>query len=356
MYPHLKAFLNLGDIPAIQNVWSAKDISDRYLKHRPSSYYSSLFYIERSIKKANYLRACTKNYKSAKGALNTSGFVKDKISLFDCTCSIGRPKVIKAYPRFSEINTVDHLLKEMDFYGIERALVSHFGDYLPVPMSDMDANSWLSSAISGEDRLYAAWTITPFRNLEEISSEAMRRNKFRAVSLFPLRDKYAFDDWVVGDLFERLNRLKLLTFIHMVSLTQETYSGMGERAVELVGGSHRGMEYWWSQVYELAKKYNDTPIVLSRLTGDGGGYQNMINIILDKLDNIYIDLSNYHCLNSIEDMVEMHGPERFLFGTWMPWQDPGQTIAQLTYAEISQRDKELIGGKNIERLLKEEKL
>ena len=82
--------------------------------------------------------------------------MKDKISLFDCMCSIGRPKARKAYPRFGEITAVDHLLREMDFYGIDRALVSNFGGWIPVPRSDMDANRWLSSKISGEDRLYAA--------------------------------------------------------------------------------------------------------------------------------------------------------------------------------------------------------
>jgi len=53
------------------------------------------------------------------------------------------------------------------------------------------------------------------------------------------------------------------------------------------------------------------------------------------LDNIYVELSNYHCLNSVEDMVKSHGADRFLFGTFMPFQDPGQAIAQLAYAEVS---------------------
>ena len=244
----------------------------------------------------------------------------------------------------------------MDYYDIDRALVSHYVGGSLAPVGDRIGNSWLSSEIAEEDRLYAAWTLTPFETSNEITVDNLRKNKVRAIRIFPLADKYALNDWVVGDLFEKLNSLKILTFIHITSVPQDPYTGIGATATELTGGRYRGMEYYWNEVYELAKKYHDIPIVLARLTGDMAAYRKMIHIILSKLDNIYIDLSNYHCLNAIEDMVQRHGSNRFLFGTWMPFQDPGQTIAQLAYAKISQSDKEMIGGKNLERLFKEEEL
>ena len=82
----------------------------------------------------------------------------------------------------------------------------------------------------------------------------------------------------------------------------------------------------------------------------------MVNQLLSRHKNIYLELSQYHYLDAIEDLVSTHGPEQLLFGTNLPKQDPGQSIAQLNYADISQNDKELIAGKNLENLIKQEEI
>ena len=60
--------------------------------------------------------------------------------------------------------------------------------------------------------------------------------------------------------------------------------------------------------------------------------------------------------NAIEEFVELYGAEKLLFGTGLSIQDPGQAIAQLNYSQISVNDKELIGYKNLERILGQEDL
>ena len=65
---------------------------------------------------------------------------------------------------------------------------------------------------------------------------------------------------------------------------------------------------------------------------------------------------DFHCFNAIEEFVELYGAEKLLFGTGLSIQDPGQAIAQLNYSQISVNDKELIGYKNLERILGQEDL
>lgn len=276
------------------------------------------------------------------------------ITFFDCNCSIGvRCRHERGFPRFGQITTVKQLLDEIEYYGIDIALVSHFEHE---GLDDREKNLWLSKEIAEEDRLYAAWTIIPDKLNKDINKEVLENNKVRAVCLFPLVDRYPLSDWIVGDLFKKLNKLRLITILHVVSRTYDNYTAIGGSVEEHLGGNYRNEGLYWDKVYELANKYPKIPFVLARITGDGGGYGRMIHMLLDKLDNIYIELSNYHCLNSIDDMVSRHGPDRFLFGTWLPFQDPGQTIAHLNYAEISQKDKEMIAGKNFEKLFKEEEI
>jgi len=182
----------------------------------------------------------------------------------------------------------------------------------------------------------------------------LRVNKVRAVSLHPLDDMYPLSDWVVGDLFKRLGGLRMITLLHLGARGMHGYTGMGERMVDLLGGNYRSEGVYWDKVHELASKYPDVPLVLARLTGDGGRYRKMRQELLERHENIYIEYSCIHYLDAIEELVERHGPERVLFGSGIPFQDPGQAIAQLTYANISPRERELIAHGNLERLVKEE--
>ncbi len=58
----------------------------------------------------------------------------------------------------------------------------------------------------------------------------------------------------------------------------------------------------------------------------------------------------------MEATVKRFGSERIVFGTGFPVQYQKASILQLAQADISDRDKENIASKNLERILKKEQL
>jgi len=69
--------------------------------------------------------------------------------------------------------------------------------------------------------------------------------------------------------------------------------------------------------------------------------------------NVYFDTSNTIEYYGIENMVEILGADKFLFGTYVPEKEPYDKMFQLLYCELSQEQKELIAHGNFERLVED---
>ena len=67
--------------------------------------------------------------------------------------------------------------------------------------------------------------------------------------------------------------------------------------------------------------------------------------------HVYFDACNTIEYYGIENMTEILGAERFLFGTYMPEKEPYDKLFQLLYCELSREQKELIAHGNFERLV-----
>ena len=278
--------------------------------------------------------------------------------LFDSFCSFGNRAGFK-FPRLGDVKTVTELVKEMEHFGIGKALV------MPPPPKSYHAGNQdhLYNDLVKENNIFLRLPLLPKHGKSfsgypelELDRNYLIDNKIKAVSLHPLRDKFPLSDWVLGDLLKELNKMKMVTVLNIAEISPHTYSPFADRMVDLVGGNNNAGNYYWDKVHELACKYPDIPFVLARLTGDSGRYRTMINQILEKHDNIYIELSHNHCLDAIEDLVSGDKIEKILFGTNLPIQDPGQAVAQLNYADISQKDRERIGSGNLERIIGEEEI
>ena len=69
--------------------------------------------------------------------------------------------------------------------------------------------------------------------------------------------------------------------------------------------------------------------------------------------HVYFDTCNTIEYYGIENMVEILGAEKFLFGSYVPEKEPYDKLFQLLYCELSQEQKELIAHGNFERLVEE---
>ncbi len=68
---------------------------------------------------------------------------------------------------------------------------------------------------------------------------------------------------------------------------------------------------------------------------------------------VYFDTSNIIEYYGIENIVNLLGAERILFGTYMPEKEPYDKVFQLMYCELSDEQKQLIAHGNFERLVEE---
>jgi predicted TIM-barrel fold metal-dependent hydrolase len=72
---------------------------------------------------------------------------------------------------------------------------------------------------------------------------------------------------------------------------------------------------------------------------------------MESCPNIYFDISFFGVFRQLEDIVSRFGSSRLLFGTNMPFFEPGRSIALLNYSGISQSDREAVAYGNAERLV-----
>jgi predicted TIM-barrel fold metal-dependent hydrolase len=74
--------------------------------------------------------------------------------------------------------------------------------------------------------------------------------------------------------------------------------------------------------------------------------------LLEKRPNVFFDLSRFADYGIVEEIVAKFGAGRLLFGSGMPFLNPGAAITYVCYAEIAEKDKRMILSGNWERMEK----
>ena len=69
--------------------------------------------------------------------------------------------------------------------------------------------------------------------------------------------------------------------------------------------------------------------------------------------NIFLEISNYSAQGLIEYTVNALGPERLVFGTFAPANDPLVPLGLLLQADISPEAKRAIAGNTMRRIVSE---
>jgi hypothetical protein len=243
-------------------------------------------------------------------------------SFFDCNCSIGRLGV----PQPGSIYSADELIAEMDYLGIEQALVYHTWarEYSPA-----EGNARLMQELVGYQRLEPCWAVMPHHTGEfpaaaqlvaQLSQQAVK-----AVRIFPSSawHNWSLREWSAGPLFSALADQRIPLFVSFDQLS-------------------------WDDVYALEKAYPQLPLIVTEVR-----YEELRRLfpLLEALANLHVDLSwtIVHC--GLEAMVSRFGATRFLFGSRMPIFSAGPALCYLNYADLPDEDKALIAGGNLRRLL-----
>lgn len=253
------------------------------------------------------------------------------MEFFDCNASYG----VFSVPPYKRADSVDDLIEEMEWCGIQRALVRHAA---MVDESPIVGNSLLIQQTKMYPNLEPSWTILPpqtreLGTIEQLIS-AMKENGVKALWAYPSEHRYLLNGTTFGELFEEMIARDIPLFV--------------ER-----NESSGGLQGWAMAESVLG----DFPELTLIVVGHGSwGEDRYFRPMIEKYEGMYVDTSRYELDGGIADFCETYGPYRMLFGTNFPHTPMGGAMLTLMHADISDGAKEAIASGNLRRILSEVKL
>ncbi len=223
-----------------------------------------------------------------------------------------------------ELWTKSDVIELMDRCGIDAALVYHTmaRDYAPI-----FGNQELIKILKEEPRLFGCYVAMPHFTGEmpppDVWLEDFNKNKFKAVKIFPQTHKFEVNSYSL-DLM--LNMLQAEKIPLLVDITEINFGAL---------------EF-------MATRYPRLPILVQKLYWD---QSRQLIPLFAKLNNIHIEFSSYQGFCLPDWFWKQFGAERLLFGSEMPIKTPGAARSLIDYADISEKDKQLIAAGNLMRLL-----
>ena len=220
----------------------------------------------------------------------------------------------------------------MERLRIRKALVFHSlaKEYDPV-----EGNKILLHEISGYPQLIPVLTLLPhytgeFPPPQELAA-ILREQGIRAVTMFPSQADHGFglSELSCGEMFDMLEEYRIPLFL---SLDQTG-----------------GLEAFGN----LACRRPGLRLVL---TNANFRVERELYPILYHCENIWVETSGYRPFCGIEEACRRFGAERFLFGSGMPVVSGASSVSIVTYADISEEDKQKIAFQNLEKILEEVRL
>lgn len=250
-----------------------------------------------------------------------------QLNFFDCNTYIGRQR--KSSPL--AFHTVEGLLAEMDYLGIDEAVVYHV----------TGGNGSLMQAIKGHERLHGCWVYPlhhypsmpePIKVVEDMLNQGVKIT--RLLPSFYYANLVA--DWACGKLFSAFEAYRtpvLLTDSDLGKFPDETRPS-----------------YSAQNIYDICQHYPRMPLVIMRLNFSA---MNVIHPLMNQCPNLYVEISYYTPHQGVEQLVQHFGPERILFGTGMPYNGPGVALGLMRYSELTDEARALIASGNLRRLMAE---
>ena len=245
----------------------------------------------------------------------------DILNFYDCNCSIGMRGILNP----GSFYKVEELERKMKYYGIGKALVYHS---MAKEYSPSVGNRLLMEEIKDHPVLSPVWVVMPHHTQEFFTPDElirkMRESGIKAVRMFPgqWEQNYSLAKWNCEELFTVLQEYHIPVMIGLDSIG-------------------------WNELYELLSSYPKLNLIITE-----SDYRMDRNLypLLEKFDKLFIEIMGYKVHSGIEQICKRFGAHRLIFGSGMPVFS-GASISMVTYARISDDEKKLIAGGNLEKLL-----
>lgn len=247
------------------------------------------------------------------------------LKFIDSNCFIGSGE--KSFPR--QCHTPEELLKEMDYHGIDSALVSH--------ILAKDGNSVFWNRRLMEDikpyhpRLIPCPILVPHHagEMDEPKTLIPRliSEGVRAVRICPTsRVGFNMAEWFMGDLLRTLEEYRIPTLLSV---------GLNPTVT-------------WEEIDKVCSVYQGLPLILTDVPWT---IDRVLFALMKRHRNLYIETSYYQVHRAPENVSKRFGADRLIFGTGMPWKSPGAAILMVTHSMLSPEERMLIAGGNLKRLM-----
>ncbi len=245
------------------------------------------------------------------------------IVYMDCNVSVGAEYAGTYRPCLG----VEQLLAEMDWHGVEQALVCHT---LERNQSPVVGNAVLAEEIAHQPRLVGAWSILPPQTEELTPTPAffheMAAAGVRALWAWPTEHRYVLNRITFGCVLDELS----------------------ERRIPLL------IPCDWDLAYHVLADYSELTLVV---TAQGPwGNDRYFRPLLERYPRFYVDISRYELDCGLRELVNRYGADRLLYGSAFPQAPMGGPRLMVARAEIDEPSRRAIAGGNLRRLLEEVEL
>jgi len=255
-----------------------------------------------------------------------------EIIFFDGNAAIGRTSI----PHNSPICSPDELVNDMKKIRLSRALVFHT-ESLNDPVF---GNDLLIKAIAEYPELTGCAVLAPAASGEfgDIAKyvEYLVGSGIKAIRLFPRIHFYTIKSYVLSSVLEQALRYRLPVILDFITHERLSY-----------------IESTWDffpdydDIYLLAKEWPEIPFIVAI---PGMTSQRRQYALLNACENVFLETSGYS-YRFIENVCKRFSANRLIAGSYMPRVDPSAMMLGVLYANISEREKQMIANDNLEKLI-----
>ncbi|MGD0638884.1 MAG: amidohydrolase family protein [Nitrososphaerales archaeon] len=214
----------------------------------------------------------------------------------------------------------DELLALMRLHSVERSCVFYWD------------NSLVRRAAAEHPRKITGivWPDPRQKGARGLVRRALTEWHFKGVKLHPLMHAFLPNDDIVYPIMEEARRAKVPVLIH---------------------SGHPPFSLPWS-IGELAENFRDVTIVMLHMGHGHGVYIQAAINVARQYDNVYLETSGMPMHTKIKEAVEVVGEERVMYGSDVPFHDPGVEIARVCASGLTTAQLEKIFYSNAKEVLK----
>ncbi len=255
-----------------------------------------------------------------------------EIPFFDCNMRIG----VSNHPDTSRVSSPEELLEQMEYYGIERALVWH-KECLNSPLK---GNRMLLQLCENRPAFVPCAVLAPAYSGEfgDIAAyvSSLAAAGVGAVRLFPAVHNYPLRALYLDSILDGAQKHGLPVLLDEIDINRPE-----------LPFSTWNYSPSYEDIYELCQAW---PALSFVVIAPGMLTQRKLYTLLQKCPRLYVECSSFGYRN-IEFICREFSAERLVFGSYFPLMEPGAFISCLMYADIPEEDKRKIAFENLNSLL-----